>query len=212
MEAVKVCQHFKFGHCKFGNFCRNRHVITICEDMNCDISLCRNRHPRPCKFYQNYGRCKFSPCSFKHEENKWEEQNRSLNNLKNEIEEKCVEMENMKTEIEKLTKLCDLLSKRIPNDYVCQAQVMPSLQRVEAKMDAVTADVDSLKELTSLLKLQNKVSDDDFHTYSQMVDKLQKNVLHIEKYLCRRSSSNQAHASPSSIPPTPPPSISKPRP
>ena len=74
------------------------------------------------------------------------------------------------------------------------------------------ADVDSLNESTSLLKLQNEVSDDDFHAYTLVVDKLEKKVRHIEQFLSRRTSSNLANASPYSIPPTPPHSTSKIRP
>ena len=25
------CQHFKYGHCKFGALCRHQHLETICE-------------------------------------------------------------------------------------------------------------------------------------------------------------------------------------
>ena len=66
MDAL-VCKHFKFGHCKFRLHCRYRHVDVLCEDSSCDINTCEKRHPMICKFYYNYGRCKFSPCSYKHD-------------------------------------------------------------------------------------------------------------------------------------------------
>jgi hypothetical protein len=28
-----------------------------------------SRHPKPCKFYNHYGKCKFNPCAIKHVEN-----------------------------------------------------------------------------------------------------------------------------------------------
>ena len=89
----------------------------------------------------------------------------------------------MKVELAKLTKFCDHISERTLKDNV-QPAVMPSFHQVEAKLDTVIADVEGLKELTILLKLQNEVSDDNFHAYSLVVDKLEKNVLHIENYLC----------------------------
>ena len=58
----------KFGYCKFGGYCRKRHVDKLCDVENCDISSCESRHPRRCKVYEQYGRCKFMEfCKYKHE-------------------------------------------------------------------------------------------------------------------------------------------------
>ena len=83
---------------------------------------------------------------------------------------------------------------------------------MEVKLDTVIADVDGLKELTSLLKLRDEVSDEDFHNYSLVVDELEKKVRHIKRLIYRSSSGTQSYALPSIIPPTPPPSMRKSRP
>ena len=70
MAADLVCQHFKYGHCKYSDICRYRHINTICVKEDCDIASCSERHPKVCKFYQDYGRCKFNPCSYKHSRTK----------------------------------------------------------------------------------------------------------------------------------------------
>ena len=67
MAAPTLCLFNKFGYCKFGERCRRHHINEICEESSCEIFHCRQRHPKNCKFYRNYGRCKFSPCAFKHE-------------------------------------------------------------------------------------------------------------------------------------------------
>ena len=66
MATGNLCRFYKFGYCKFRNNCRSRHVDILCENENCDINSCENRHPRVCSFYWDFGRCKFSPCSYKH--------------------------------------------------------------------------------------------------------------------------------------------------
>ena len=38
----------------------------MCERDSCDLSQCLDRHPKLCNFYSVYGRCKFSPCAYKH--------------------------------------------------------------------------------------------------------------------------------------------------
>ena len=37
-----------------------------CELSSCEISNCFKRHPKKCKFYRDYGKCKFDPCMFSH--------------------------------------------------------------------------------------------------------------------------------------------------
>ena len=74
MDVNTLCLHNKFGHCKFRDTCRHRHVYSLCDTDNCDISSCDKRHPRICRYYLNYGRCKFDPCSYSH----------AVNNVDNE--------------------------------------------------------------------------------------------------------------------------------
>ena len=65
--CMSVCQYYKFGHCKFWTLCHRQHIIEVCEDINCEISDCIKRHPRQCKFFREYNRCKFLDfCSYAH--------------------------------------------------------------------------------------------------------------------------------------------------
>ena len=67
MAAKSFCLFNKFGHCKFGDICRLEHFRSICDDCDCKINTCEKRHPRECKFWNEYHRCRFgSYCSFKH--------------------------------------------------------------------------------------------------------------------------------------------------
>ena len=65
MEARTVCRYNKIGYCKYKDKCRNRHIEAICVDESCD-GICEQRHPKVCRFYQQYGRCKFNPCMYSH--------------------------------------------------------------------------------------------------------------------------------------------------
>ena len=61
-----VCLYFKFGYCKHKDCCRKQHVKEVCVNKACEISTCSLRHPKICKFYREYGQCKFNPCLFRH--------------------------------------------------------------------------------------------------------------------------------------------------
>ena len=42
------------------------HVNEHCENELCEIRTCRLRHPKPCRYFRDFRRCKFSNCKFKH--------------------------------------------------------------------------------------------------------------------------------------------------
>ena len=68
MTQAGVCFKYKFGFCKFNERCKFRHVTLVCDDEKCDIDTCEKRHPKICKFYRDYKRCKFTVgCMYKHE-------------------------------------------------------------------------------------------------------------------------------------------------
>ena len=40
MAAENLCKYFQFGHCKFFDKCRNRHVNELCDNSNCEVINC----------------------------------------------------------------------------------------------------------------------------------------------------------------------------
>ena len=41
----------------------------ICKTKNCEISHCAKRHPKSCKYFNEFSRCKFSDyCRYKHDD------------------------------------------------------------------------------------------------------------------------------------------------
>ena len=65
-NVKNVCLYFKFGYCKHKECCRKQHVKEVCDNKACEVSTCSLRHPKICKFYREYGQCKFQPCMFRH--------------------------------------------------------------------------------------------------------------------------------------------------
>ena len=66
MANQNVCKYNKFGYCRYRETCRNLHIDEICEYKTYDITTCRQRHPRECRYFREYSKCKFDPCKFKH--------------------------------------------------------------------------------------------------------------------------------------------------
>ena len=105
MAAPLLCRYNKLGHCKFKETCRLLHINKICEDSQCEISMCQLRHPIKCKFYTQYQRCKFSEyCSFSHKTNSInKELGDKIENIEKDLTEKNdVESQNYKIVDDKL--------------------------------------------------------------------------------------------------------------
>ena len=66
MASVDVCQFNKFGYCKYQKNCHKNHENEICPNQTCEVKTCSLRHPKICRFYRDYGRCKFFPCAYMH--------------------------------------------------------------------------------------------------------------------------------------------------
>ena len=67
MAGITICQHNKFGFCKHGDKCRQEHVEEICLSVECSVIECRKRHPKECRYFHQYKRCKFGDyCAFSH--------------------------------------------------------------------------------------------------------------------------------------------------
>ena len=70
MAADTICSFRKYGHCRYGETCRYRHVNENCESESCNAAFCEKRHPKECRFWNQFKRCKFGTyCSFKHSDN-----------------------------------------------------------------------------------------------------------------------------------------------
>ena len=115
-----VCTYFKFGHCKFRQYCRNRHVETVCEQLNCDLDVCENRHPIRCKYYENFGRCKFSPCSFLHvKQDHFSLYLEKINVLENSMKENNLEIETLKSTVKNLKESLDKVNNLVSASNGC---------------------------------------------------------------------------------------------
>ena len=62
-----ICKFNLNGHCKFGETCQQKHISETCYNFPCKLEICEKRHPKKCKFFVEFGMCKFGTyCSFLH--------------------------------------------------------------------------------------------------------------------------------------------------
>ena len=144
MAAQNVCSWFKYGYCRHRESCRKRHNQEVCDESNCNIYRCIKRHPKTCKYYLNYGRCKFNPCAFLHKNNDENVENLKKDNL--EIVRKLEAIDRNLKELEKKAELSE--------------SIIDKLTKVEAKFDHITSIERQLLEKDIVIKdLVEKVTE-----------------------------------------------------
>ena len=121
--AVNICLHFKLGHCKYQDTCTLQHIKELCDNRECDVTNCSLRHPRRCRFWNEYYRCKFgSDCSYLHKSDdnyykKSETFEEELEVIKVKIDSLAKKVSEKVNEIAKATKdeIVEYIEQRLSN-------------------------------------------------------------------------------------------------
>ena len=127
---MATCKFNQYGFCKFGTHCRKHHIMDICPIYQCMDKVCTLRHPRACRFFFQFGRCKFGDlCAYLHNSsNKTLEDEikvlksevESIKARNSEIESLLYRMSLMETEINTIREVCAKISKEPPENFVCE--------------------------------------------------------------------------------------------
>ena len=171
-----VCLKSKFGYCKFGSRCENIHYEEVCENnvQLCIGKLCEKRHPVFCKFFQQFGRCKFTQfCAYRHSykkenkiENKMDEVKselkdlksvieRNVNELKSEIKDLKSEVAALKTEKTELQTKLEMIENKHQNSDKCENNQSTSLKSLEN--ESTENEQKSLDEIICENSIEKKV-------------------------------------------------------
>ena len=167
MVTQNVCSYLKYEFCKHGDVCQNYHERRICDKNACDIL----RHPKICRYFETYKRCKFDPCAYKHEDN-----DKAIKAISEKLEqlsikikildEKEKESEKM---IEKLKHIDDMAKKKDDKIQILENNIKDA----NLKICEQSKEIDLInKKLRSLKERDNKVKnfEADFEILVKKVD------------------------------------------
>ena len=147
MATQSVCSFNKYGYCKFRKNCRKTHVDESCKDQECEIRTCRFRHPKPCRYFQDFRRCKFSDCKFKH----IEDENDAIEMMKNENRIILAKL----NAIDENIKLLDYQEKMLEMENTLKNEISAKdnvIEELKNKLCNVEAKMNDLFEKFSLLE------------------------------------------------------------
>ena len=157
MTQAEVCFKFKFGFCKC-----NRHVTFVCDDYKCDVSKCEKRHPKICRYYRDYKRCKFTVgCLYKHENQFeiFEKFEKKLKEVKCNHSDKDIQeiTTNVDEKFERMENKIELQRKQIEESNAKIAGLELRLGELEMKYSNDKKSKDKrIKDLENLIKIKNE--------------------------------------------------------
>ena len=176
MNSETVCRYNKFGYCKFGVKCFRKHENRICENVGCPTLNCPLRHPKKCRYFQEFHYCKFGTfCKFSHKIVENGDAKKELDDLKKEIkrlEEKIkhmeIEIESKITEIKKMEEDFENRIKEkdaanlkeyewVRNEWHVTQMLFDSFKEDMVYKYGYDSDADSSEEEVEIEKVENTV-------------------------------------------------------
>ena len=153
-----LCLFNKFGYCKYLDTCRKQHTKDICEIPQCEVTKCFKRHPRTCRFYQEYGRCKFGEdCYYRHNKNETNSKIvEELEKVKEKSEHNKAEAD---AEIECLKNKVAVLERKLEevNIVLASGNFLDKNEKIENIERSLNVNNDSIK--ANAAELDKKLSD-----------------------------------------------------
>ena len=115
-----ICKFNQFGFCKFLSNCRKHHINENCQETVCENRNCLKRHPKNCKYFDLYKRCKFGVyCAFAHREDPLVKDIKALKLnyaiLAEDLNDKRNEVDDLKVKVEVLENIVIEVMNRVEN-------------------------------------------------------------------------------------------------
>ena len=159
--ATEVCLYFKFGYCRYQQTCRKLQVNELCDREGCDTTSCDKRHPKPCRYWRDYGNCKFQNyCLYGHRS--YEIRKTEFETMKNKLELLEIQISQILCALEPGKKM-----EKDSSDGSSDEKLAADWDQIEAskKSSFTTHDENRVKEL-----------EDNFYVLLHSVDDLEKAV------------------------------------
>ena len=138
----------------FKRHCRLMHVKELCSESECEIKKCSRRHPRECRYYRDYNRCKFGEyCFFSHDTINQSNVviNTSVEKMESKVKVIEKQVEEMKEQILKLTKLLDSKTSDIINLEIKVNRVEKESSEEKIKSDKLESKIKEVEENNFIL-------------------------------------------------------------
>ena len=167
MATLNICRYNRFGYCRYGEICRKHHIDELCGDSNCDSSNCVKRHPKECKYFRNYRRCKFNPCKFSHNDvasvvdlQKFNIIAEKIDTIEETLKHK-IEIDQKVKELDERIKLLDNEIKTMETSLVKDSKAVEKMEAFEDLVKTVETKIGTFQ--SNLAMMKTVLSEKDVH-------------------------------------------------
>ena len=147
---------------------------TMCSNMSCVL-----RHPKVCKYFTNFRRCKFEEsCAYLHvPDNQIDDKN--ISELKQEIENVKTKIDEIDTILSKL----DHIETRISSVEESNLKNSEEIKEVRIKLDQKTTELEEVKKIIEQKSLQHDELALNFNILMNALDDLEKSSTQFKHHL-----------------------------
>ena len=188
-----LCKFNQSGFCKYKDHCRKQHVMDICPTSMCTNMTCLLRHPKVCKYFLNFRRCKFGEsCAFLHGPEKQTDAE-SIRELEQEIQHLKAKISQVETILSKLDKIEDKIRTMEKSNVKNCEEIKEVIQTFNQKTSQIEGVQKTLDEKTSHIAEVQKTLDEktsqlddlalNFNILMNSVDDLEKSSAHFNHRL-----------------------------
>ena len=137
-----ICKFNQSGFCKYQEHCRKQHVMDVCPTSMCNNMSHLLRHPKVCKFFTNFRRCKFGEsCAYRHGPD-IETGGVRISELEQEIQSVKAEISELETILLKLENIED----RINSVEEINRKNCESIEHVKKTLNQKASQVEEMKK------------------------------------------------------------------
>ena len=155
--SQNVCWFNRFGYCRFGNHCFRKHINIICENVNCEIAKCSSRHPRKCKYFLEYQKCKFGEyCRFSHGIPNNPKNMEKIEALEKEVEVLKQEIKHMKDHFDMKESQLKMIQTEVNEKVVIIQKVELASKYLEKELEDSKTEIRLLLDKIDIIEEVNK--------------------------------------------------------
>ena len=192
MANESICKFNQSGFCKYQTHCRKQYIMDICPTSLCSNMSCSLRHPKVCKFFTNFRRCKFGEsCAYLHGPN-IETDDVRIGELEQEIKNLQAKINEIETSLLKL----EHIEERIKSVEESNNKNCESIKDVKNSLNQKASQFDEMKKTSDERNLQLNELALNFSIIISSVDDLEKSSAqhrHLLNHLSEQTQKFQCH-------------------
>ena len=174
-----ICKFNQSGFCKYQNHCRKQHINDSGPTSMCNNMACLLRHPKVCKYFTNFRRCKFGEsCAYLHGHDTQTE-DKNISELEHELENVKAKI----SEIDAILLKLEQIESRISSMEESNLRNREEIDELKKNLNQKTFDIEEVKKILDQKSSKHDELAQNFYILMHSVDDLEKSSAQLKHHL-----------------------------